>query len=443
MTRSIDVLLLDIDGVLTDGRVWVGPDGAETKAIAFVDIDAVFRMRRAGIRIGFITGEATPFAEYVRRRFEPELFVSGRKDKLAAFRELARDHALDPGRVAFAGDSHHDIDLLRELATTFAPADAHEAVRAAATQVLRARRGGGVVEEIADRLLATTAADRAGAAPATPIGVMQGRLLPAIDGRIQAFPWDRWPEEFDTARAVGFDLIEFVFEGPEVDRHPLLTHEGRQRIRDRIAASGVAVDSICADYFMDHPLHRGDAADRVAALGVLERLIEGAAAVGARLIEIPCVDRSSLDGSRDESELTAALAGLATEAEGAGVGILLETDLPPMRFRHLLERFDGRVGANYDTGNSASLGYDPTGEVRLLGPWIRNVHVKDRVLGGTTVPLGSGDARFDAFFAALADVGYAGAFILQTARDPDDVGVARRYLQMVRSWVDRHLPGAA
>ena len=157
MSAPVDVLILDIDGVLTDGRVWIGADGGETKAIAFVDIDAVFRLRRAGIRIGFITGEATPFTEYVRRRFEPELFVTGRKDKLAAFRELARDHALDAARVAFAGDSHHDVELLRALAPSFAPADAHPTVRAAATQVLSARRGEGVVEEIADRLLGTFA----------------------------------------------------------------------------------------------------------------------------------------------------------------------------------------------------------------------------------------------------------------------------------------------
>ncbi len=150
---SADVLLLDIDGILTDGRVWIGPDGSESKAIAFVDIDAVFRLRRAGLRIGFITGESGPFTEYVRRRFEPDIMITGRKDKLAAFNELVKELDLDRERVAYAGDSHHDIELLRALTRTFAPADAHEAVRGAATHVLRTRRGEGVVEEIADILL--------------------------------------------------------------------------------------------------------------------------------------------------------------------------------------------------------------------------------------------------------------------------------------------------
>jgi 3-deoxy-D-manno-octulosonate 8-phosphate phosphatase (KDO 8-P phosphatase) len=154
---KIDVVLLDIDGVLTDGRVWIAADGSETKAIAFIDIDAVFRLRRAGMRIGFITGEATPFTDYVDRRFAPDFFIRGRKDKLAAFHELVRERHLDATSVAYVGDSHHDIELLRALEHSFVPADAHPSVRAAATHVLRAPRGQGVVEEVADRLLGSSA----------------------------------------------------------------------------------------------------------------------------------------------------------------------------------------------------------------------------------------------------------------------------------------------
>ena len=273
----------------------------------------------------------------------------------------------------------------------------------------------------------------------TAIGIMQGRLLPAIDGRIQAFPWACWTQEFDTAREMGFDLVEFIFEGPSEATHPLMTEEGRSRILERIDATGVRVGSVCADYFMEHPLHRGDTAARARSVDVLRRLVEGAAAVGAVAVEIPCVDHASLDGSREEDALCTSLADIPQTSLEQHVRILLETDLPPLRFSRLLQRLDGHVGANYDTGNSASLGYDPVAEVRVLAPWIKNVHVKDRVLGGTTVPLGQGAAQFDAFFAALGDAGYEGPLVLQTARDPDDLGVARRYLAMVKSWARNHL----
>jgi hexulose-6-phosphate isomerase len=175
----------------------------------------------------------------------------------------------------------------------------------------------------------------------------------------------------------------------------------------------------------------------------MRRLIRGSAAVGVEILEIPCVDQSSLATPDHRNELVTAVEAVLEEAAEHGVALLLETDLPPLTFRALLERFDHEsVGANYDTGNSASLGYDMGAEVRILGPWIRNVHIKDRLLGGSTVPLGEGAASFDRFFEALAVVGYKGPFILQTARDVDDVGVAGTYLRMVKGWMQNHVETA-
>jgi hexulose-6-phosphate isomerase len=274
----------------------------------------------------------------------------------------------------------------------------------------------------------------------TGIGVMQGRLLPRIDGRIQAFPWTNWRSEFETARAVGFDSIEFIFEGPAIARHPLMTPAGRDSITSATRESGVRVGSICADYFMDEPLFRGSIAEREQRRDVLSELIGAAADVGASFIEIPCVDRSSLKSERERSDLVDAVSAVLPVAVEKDVGILLETDLPPSDFRSLLDRWGHPlVGANFDSGNSASLGYEPRDEIATLGETIRNVHIKDRLLGGTTVPLGTGAARFDDVFASLGRIGYAGSLILQTARDEDDVGAAVRYLGMVREWSDAYL----
>jgi hexulose-6-phosphate isomerase len=270
------------------------------------------------------------------------------------------------------------------------------------------------------------------------IGIMQGRLLPVIDGRIQAFPWQHWPEEFTTAQRLGFDSIEFVFEGPNHERHPLLTADGVEDIRRRIEAAGVGVSAVCADYFMSNPLFRGSHGERRERLDTLAQLVAGADQVGAGCVEIPCVDASSLASIDEENTLLAALAEVAPQAQALGIRLVLETDLPPERFRRLLERAAFVLGANYDTGNSASLGYDPRIEIPLLGDRITNVHVKDRARGGSTVPLGDGATDFEAVFDQLAAIGYTEAFILQTARDPDDVGVARRYLGMVRQWVHEH-----
>ena len=128
------------------------------------------------------------------------------------------------------------------------------------------------------------------------------------------------------------------------------------------------------------------------------------------------------------------------EAEKYNIEILFETALPPDDFRSFLEGFSHpSIGANFDTGNSASLGYHPNYEIRTLGPFIRNIHIKDRIYGGGTVPLGKGNADFVKIFQSLSEIEYQGDFILQTARDPDHVGVAVKYQSMVSEWISRFL----
>ncbi|HXG70276.1 MAG TPA: sugar phosphate isomerase/epimerase [Gemmatimonadaceae bacterium] len=274
----------------------------------------------------------------------------------------------------------------------------------------------------------------------TELGIMQGRLVPRIDGRIQAFPRADWMSEFPIAADLGFDLIEFIFEGPRIEEHPFWSVAGIAQVREVTRATGVEVRSVCADYFMEQPLFRGTAAERRDSLDVLLRLLAAAGEVGARCVEIPCVDQSSLKSPEDEQALLDALGAALEVAKPAGVSILLETDLPPERFRRLLAAAgDPMIGANFDSGNSASLGYDPDEEIKAIGEFIQNVHIKDRILGGTTVPLGTGAVNFDRVFRALAEAGYGGALVIQGARGADDAGVARDYLSLTRALSEKYL----
>ncbi len=271
------------------------------------------------------------------------------------------------------------------------------------------------------------------------IGFMQGRLVPQINGRIQAFPWERWRDEFGLARANGFRSIEFIFDSERYQENPLYSPEGRAEIIGLIAATQVPVSAICADYFMDHPFHGVSADEQQHSVDLLDRLIGAAAEVGAKRVEIPCVDHSSLRTEEDKRQVVTAVSRCLLRAERSGIEIVFETSLPPEEFREFLERFrHPLVFANFDSGNSAALGFEPVHELSTLGSLISNIHIKDRVLHGTTVPLGTGYADFTAIFSTLAKIGYRGPFILQTARDPDDVGVAIRYRDMVRSYLAAH-----
>ena len=111
--------------------------------------------------------------------------------------------------------------------------------------------------------------------------------------------------------------------------------------------------------------------------------------------------------------------------------IAFESDLPPARLKEFIDPFPSSFGINYDIGNSAGLGFEPAKELEQYSDRIINVHIKDRVLGGSTVPLGQGNANFDLVYKLLAECGYSGRFILQTARDPnnDHFGAIKTYFK--------------
>ena len=149
---------------------------------------------------------------------------------------------------------------------------------------------------------------------------------------------------------------------------------------------------------------------------------------------VPFVDASRIDSDAELDHVVGVLERLLPAAEETGVELHLETSLSPSRFAQLLARLPHpMLKVNYDSGNSASLGYDPTDEFAAYGGRVGSVHIKDRVRGGGTVPLGSGDTNFQALFECLGALGYSGDFVLQAARgtDGDEVSCARENREYV------------
>lgn len=265
-----------------------------------------------------------------------------------------------------------------------------------------------------------------------PIGIMQGRLSPPVGGRIQAFPADSWRQEFALAREAGLDCIEWIYELDNEPRNPLATREGVEEILAVAAAEGVEARSVCADYYMAVRLVEGSAVDGEAVEHLL-RLLDRVALLGARYVVLPFVDESRLRSDEEVSALGRLLARVGPAAQEAGVELHLETDLPVETLVAVLERAGEPVRANYDTGNAASLGRRPEDELPQLSAVLGSVHVKDRVLGGTTVPLGTGDADLPGALRLTEAAGFPGPYILQAAReDGSEAELARRNGELLR-----------
>lgn len=272
------------------------------------------------------------------------------------------------------------------------------------------------------------------------IGIMQGRLLPPVQGRIQRFPRDGWFAEFPSAAKAGIETIEWIYETHGMEVNPLATDSGISRITALSDEHGVRVLSLCADYFMEKPLVRTSGAERDERLRTLSWLVERCGALGINRIVIPFVDSSGIETEADADAMVSAVKRILPDAEKSRVEIHLETSLPPEKFARLLERLPHpMVKANYDSGNSASLGYVPQEEFAAYGSRVGSVHIKDRVRGGGTVALGTGDVNFPGVFSCLEKVRYNGDYVLQVARgkEGDEANWALHNREFVARYLDR------
>ncbi len=263
-------------------------------------------------------------------------------------------------------------------------------------------------------------------------GVMQGRLLPKYQGRYQAHPLGYWQEEFLVASELGLDCIEFILDFNDAEKNPLLAKDGDLKIANVVNKTGVSVKTICADYFMEVPLHTDDQLVADTSYKVLETLVDSASKLGVTDIVIPCVDQSSLNSEIKVERFIGQIKPIIPTLKSKNINLSLETDLAPDAFSALLRAIGSeKVTVNYDIGNSAALGFNPVEELEAYGDRITDIHIKDRVLGGGPVTLGEGDADFQCFFQKLKEFDYRGPFIMQAYRDDEGVEIFKKQQQWI------------
>ncbi len=253
------------------------------------------------------------------------------------------------------------------------------------------------------------------------LGFMQGRLSPQVNGKIQAFPAEHWRSEFPAAQKLGLHCMEWTLDHEGLEENPLMTAGGQEEIRTLCAAHGVAIPSLTGDCFMQAPFWKtDDVGQRASLLNELDSVLQACSAMNIHLAVVPLVDGGRMENPVQQAVLRDRLTARAATLRDLNVRIAFETDLPPEEAAAWIAGYPEDVfGINYDTGNSASLGFDPENEWELFGHRILNVHIKDRPAGGTTVPLGEGDCDFTGCFRAMKMRNYTGSLILQTARAAD------------------------
>ena len=148
----IKAVALDVDGVLTDGAFWWGPEGAEFKRFCFRDVMGISRASKRGLVFALISGEANPLITRFAEKMNIVNVYQGCKDKASALHGFAGELGIELSEIAFMGDDINDLGAHNLAGLAAAPADAHRSVLAVAKFVASKGGGQGAVRELLDRI---------------------------------------------------------------------------------------------------------------------------------------------------------------------------------------------------------------------------------------------------------------------------------------------------
>lgn len=151
--KAIRLLLLDVDGVLTDGRLYYGNNGEELKAFNIQDGLGIKLLQRNDIKVGIITGRSSELLARRAAELGIDLVVQGREDKLIALQEILKTHDYQMEEIAFLGDDLPDVAVIRRVGLGVAVANARHFVVENSVWQTTASGGNGAVRELVEMIL--------------------------------------------------------------------------------------------------------------------------------------------------------------------------------------------------------------------------------------------------------------------------------------------------
>lgn len=151
--HRIKLLLLDVDGVLTDGHLYFSNQGDEFKAFSTLDGHGIKMLQKSGVRVGIITGRTSNLVAKRAADLGITLLVQGREDKWDALQEIRAEHPFELEQIAFMGDDWPDLTVMSRVGLALAPVNAHFSVAERAHWISRFPGGKGAVREACDIIM--------------------------------------------------------------------------------------------------------------------------------------------------------------------------------------------------------------------------------------------------------------------------------------------------
>lgn len=151
--QRIKLLLLDVDGVLTDGRLYFSNQGDEFKAFSTLDGQGIKMLQKSGVKVGIITGRTSNLVSKRAGDLGIQILVQGREDKWGALQDILREHPLALDEIAFMGDDWPDLTVMCRVGLALCPANGHSSVVERAHWQSKACGGEGAVREACDLIM--------------------------------------------------------------------------------------------------------------------------------------------------------------------------------------------------------------------------------------------------------------------------------------------------
>ena len=256
-------------------------------------------------------------------------------------------------------------------------------------------------------------------------GIMQGRLLPKFKGQYQAHPVGYWHEEYKIANELSIKYIEFIFDLYLYQHNPIFSDLNQIiKIENH---TGIKTKSICADFFMNAPIQKANKDELIIFREILIRLIINLSKLNGTDIVIPFVDNSKIENEDDMKMIIEFLNSIEHICNDYNINLSLETDLKPSTLYDFINKFENKyITINYDSGNSASLGYSIEEEFNLFSNKISNIHIKDRILNGGPIELGKGVANLKYLKEFINKNNFNGIITFQAFRDNEGISIFKK-----------------
>lgn len=260
------------------------------------------------------------------------------------------------------------------------------------------------------------------------IGIVQGRLSKSPKNRLQYFPKD-WEKEFQVAKKLNFDFIEFFSERKFNSKNPIWIIKDIKRYKQLASNNKLKIINFCDDYIISNDIRKNQT------IKYLKNLINKLCLLGVKNLILPMYGKSNLNNS-NFTEFQNVLAKLLKFKKK--INFLIESNIEIQSFIKLVNNIgSNRISFLFDTGNRVNLGYDMERDVINLNKLLSHVHIKDKNDQNQNVALGTGNVNFSKFFKSLKKINYTQHFTLETTRLDNPIKTAKKNIMFLKKKIKK------